>query len=179
MNMVFDLSSTVQLPTMSSIITIIRLNATPFNVTIIQVYASTLHYSDEETVGFYEQLQKGIEEVAKKDILIVQGDWNAKVGEDDTTICNGICGNSCNPITNDKGLRLLEFDSTHDLILANTFGKPSRKWTWHSPNREHHNQMDYIMIRKRFRSSVNCPAPPPKQEHFGQPILLEVLTMIW
>ena len=38
-----------------------------------------------------------------------------------------------------------------------TFGhhKASRKWTWHSPNGQHHNQIDYILVRKRFRSGVN------------------------
>ncbi|GFR73833.1 craniofacial development protein 2 [Elysia marginata] len=39
----------------------------------------------------------------------------------------------------------------------NTFGphKPSRRWTWHSPGGEYHNQIDYIMIKRRFQSSVN------------------------
>ena len=42
-------------------------------------------------------------------------------------------------------------------MLANTFGnhKASRRWTWHSPNGQHHNQIDYILVRKRFRSEVN------------------------
>ena len=42
-------------------------------------------------------------------------------------------------------------------MLANTFGhhKASRRWTWHSPNGQHHNQIDYILVRKRFRSGVN------------------------
>ena len=143
----------------SSRIITIRMKATPFNVTIIQVYAPTTDYTDEEVEEFYDLLQNVIDRVEKKDILIVQGDWNAKVGEDANTVWNGTCGTSCNVKTNDRGLRLLEFASSNDLILANTFGthKPSRKWTWHSPNHEHHNQIDYIMIRKRFRSSVNFP----------------------
>ena len=33
--------------------------------------------------------------------------------------------------------------------------KASRRWTWHSPNGQHHNQIDYILVRKRFRSGVN------------------------
>ena len=45
----------------------------------------------------------------------------------------------------------------NDLVLANTFGhhKASRRWTWHNPNGQHHNQIDYILVRKRFRSGVN------------------------
>ena len=41
-------------------------------------------------------------------------------------------------------------------VLANTFGhhKASRRWTWHSPNGQHHNQIDYILVRMRFRSGV-------------------------
>ena len=58
--------------------------------------------------------------------------------------------------TNERGLRLLEVASFNDLVLVNTFGhhKASRRWTWHSPNGEHHNQIDYILVRKRFRSGV-------------------------
>ncbi len=53
--------------------------------------------------------------------------------------------------------RLLECASYNDLFLTNTFGphKPSRRWTWHSPNGKTHNQIDHIMVKKSFRSSVN------------------------
>jgi hypothetical protein len=85
------------------------------------------------------------------------GDWNAKVEEDATHNWPGICGRFCNTKTNDRGLRLLEFASDNNLFLANTYGphKPSRRWTWHSPDEEHHNQIDYILVKKRFRSGVN------------------------
>ena len=51
----------------------------------------------------------------------------------------------------------MEFASLNDLKLANTFGphKASRRWTWHSPNGKHHNQIDYIMIKRRLQNSVN------------------------
>ena len=57
----------------------------------------------------------------------------------------------------ERGLRLLEFATFNDLVLANTFGhhKASRGWPWHSPNGQHHNQIDYILVMKRFRSGVN------------------------
>ena len=59
----------------SSRIITIRMKATPFNVTIIQVYAPTTDYTDEEVEEFYDLLQNVINRVEKKDILIVQGDW--------------------------------------------------------------------------------------------------------
>ena len=65
--------------------------------------------------------------------------------------------NFCNDDTNEGGLRLLGFASFNDLVLANTFchHKASRKWTWHSRSGQYHNQTDYILVRKHFRSGVN------------------------
>jgi len=143
-------------PVSSRLITI-RLRATPFNITIIQAYAPTSDYDDADVEDFYEQLQEVVDKTPKKDILVVQGDWNAKIGEDACKNWQGTCGRYCNAQTNERGLRLLEFASYNDLILANTFGqhKRSRRHTWHSPSGDHHNQIDYIMVRRRFQSSVN------------------------
>ena len=92
-------------------------------------------------------------------ILVVLGNWNAKVGEDAFKNWTGTCGCYCNSETNERGLRLLEFACYNDLVLVNTLGKHlvSRRWTWQSPNGGYHNQLDYIMVRtrKRFRTSVN------------------------
>eukprot|EP00745_Piridium_sociabile_P014565 TRINITY_DN21504_c0_g3_i3.p1 TRINITY_DN21504_c0_g3~~TRINITY_DN21504_c0_g3_i3.p1 ORF type:complete len:211 (-),score=34.41 TRINITY_DN21504_c0_g3_i3:29-661(-) len=65
-------------PVSSRLITI-RLKATPFNITIIQVYAPTSDYDDNQVEEFYNQLQEVLDERPKNDILIVMGDWNAKV----------------------------------------------------------------------------------------------------
>lgn len=135
----------------------IRLKATPFNITIIQAYAPTTTHSDEEVEDFYEQLQEIIDQSPKKDIIVVQGDWNAKVGKDSQKEWQNICGPSCNDETNDRGLRLLEFAAFNNLHLANTMGshKASRKWTWHSPDGQYHNQIDYIMVKRRFMSGIH------------------------
>ena len=87
----------------------------------------------------------------------MQGDWNAKVGKDACGNWQGICGPFCNDDTNESGLRLLEFATFNDLVLANTFDhyKASRRWTWHCSNGQHHSQTNYILVRKRFRSGVN------------------------
>ena len=88
---------------------------------------------------------------------VVQGDWNAKVGKDAQADWGEVCGPYCNVETNERGLRLLEFATFNNLVLTNTLGphKPSRRWTWHSPDGKHHNQIDYILVKKRFRSGVN------------------------
>ena len=135
----------------------IRLRAVPFNITIVQAYAPTSDYDDNEIGEFYEQLQNVIGQTPKKGILVVQRDWNAKVGKGACENWQGICGTFCNDDTNERGLRLLEFATFNDLVLANTFGhhKASRRWTWHIPNGQHHNQIVYILVSKGFRSGVN------------------------
>ncbi|GFN94925.1 craniofacial development protein 2 [Plakobranchus ocellatus] len=65
----------------SSRIMTIRLKAAPFSITIIQAYAPTSDHKDEEVEDFYNKVQKTLNEVSKKDIIVVQGDWNAKIGE--------------------------------------------------------------------------------------------------
>ena len=90
--------------------------------------------------------------------MVVQGIWNAKVGKDAQEDWGDVCGPYYNVETNEKGLRLLEFAAFNSLILTNTLGshKPSRRWTKHSPDEKHHNQIDYTLAKfKRFRSGVN------------------------
>ena len=79
-----------------------------------------------------------------------------KVGEDAQEDWGEVCGPSCNPETNGRELKLLDFATYNNLVLANTLGnhKPSRRWTWHSPDGTHHNQIDFILVKKRFRSDI-------------------------
>ena len=158
----------------SNRLTTIRMRAVPFNITIEQVYAPTSDYNNNEKEEFYDQLRKVINQTPKKDILVVQGDWNTKVGRDACRNWQGICGSFCNDDTNERGLRLLEFANFNVLVLANTFGhhKASRRWTWHSPNGQHHSQIDYILVRKRFRSGVTL----PEHEVFQEQTLEVIMT---
>ena len=56
----------------------------PFNVTVIQVYALTSNTEEAEVEQFYEDLQDLLELTPKKDVLFIIGDWNAKVGSQET-----------------------------------------------------------------------------------------------
>ena len=67
-------------PVSSRLVTI-RPRAVPFNITIVQAYAPTSDYDNNEIEEFYDQLQNVVDQTPKKDILVVQGDWNAKVGK--------------------------------------------------------------------------------------------------
>ena len=140
----------------SSRLMTMRLRASPFNITIIQVYAPTSSYDDSEVDEFYRELQSLVDQTPKQDILVVQGDWNAEVGEDAQEDWGEVCGPFCNTETSDRGLKLLDFATYNNLVLANTLGnhKPSRRWTWHSPDGTHHNQIDYILVKERLRSGI-------------------------
>ena len=134
----------------------IRLRAAPFNITIIQVYAPTSGHDDSVVDHFYQKLQETIDQTPKKVILVVPGDWNAKVGKDAQADWGEVCGPYCNVETNERGLRLLEFATFNNLVLTNTLGphKLSRRWTWHSSDGKHHNQT--LCITTFVYSNIIC-----------------------
>ena len=118
-----DIMNTVMgcLPVSSRLITL-RLRASPFNITIIPVYPTTLEYDDDAVEDFYDHLLEVLDQSPKKDILVVLCDWNAKVGEDAFKNWTGTCGCCCNPERNERGLRLLEFACYNNLVLEGGHG---------------------------------------------------------
>ena len=77
-----DVNTVIGCRPVSSRLITIRLRAVPFNITIVQAHAPTSDYDDNEIEECYDQLHNVIDQTPKKDILVVQGDWNAKVGKD-------------------------------------------------------------------------------------------------
>ena len=61
----------------------------PFNITVIQVYAPASNAEEAEVELFYEDLQDLLELTPKKDVLFIIGDWNAKVGSQETSEVTG------------------------------------------------------------------------------------------
>ena len=88
-----------------------------FNITVIQVYAPTTNAKEDEVEWFYEDLQDVLELTPKKDVLLIIGDWNAKVGSPETT---GVTGKFGLGIRNEAGQRLIEFCQENTLVIANT-----------------------------------------------------------
>ena len=62
----------------------VRLQGKPFNITVIQTYPSTGNAEEAEVEWFYEDLQALLELRPPKDVLFIIGDWNAKVGSQET-----------------------------------------------------------------------------------------------
>ena len=89
----------------------------PFNITVIQVYGPASNTEEAEVEWFYEDLQDLLELTPKKDILFIIGDWNAKVGSQETP---GVTGKFGLGVQNEAGKRLIEFCQENTLVIANT-----------------------------------------------------------
>ena len=99
----------------------VRLQGKPFNITVIQAYAPTSNA--EEAEQFYEDLQDLVELTPQKDVLFIIGDWNAKVGSQETP---GVTGKFGLGLQNDAGQRLIEFQQ-NALVTANTLFQQHEK----------------------------------------------------
>ena len=94
----------------------VRFQGKPFNITVIQVYATTSNAEEPEVEWFYEDLQDFLELTPKKHVLFI-GDWNAKVGSQETP---GVTGKFGLGVQNEAGQRLIEFCQENALVTANT-----------------------------------------------------------
>ena len=117
-------------------------------ITVIQVYAPTNNAEEAQAERFYEDLQYFLELTPKKDVLFIIGDWNAKVGNQETP---GITGKFGLGMRNGAGQRLIEFCQENALVIANTLFQQHKRriYTWISPDGQHRNQIDYILCSQR------------------------------
>ena len=131
----------------------VHLQGKPFNITVIQVYAPTSNAEETEVERFYEDLQDLLELIPKKDVLFVIGDWNAKVGSQETP---GVTGKFGLGMQNEAGQRLIEFCQENAPVIANTLFQQHKRrlYTWTSPDGQHRNQIDYTLCSQRCRSSI-------------------------
>ena len=89
----------------------------PFNITVIQVYAPTSNTEEAEAESFYEDLQDLLELTPKNDVLFIIGDWNAKIGSQETP---GLIGKFGLGVQNEARQRLIEFCQEDLQVMANT-----------------------------------------------------------
>lgn len=133
----------------------IRLKGQISPVTVIAVYAPTLNSDDQAKDDFYDALEQTLRNVPSRDMLIVAGDWNARLGSaDDTTrhiIGKHTIGDRCA-----NGDRLLNFASANQLVVASTrFQHPRRHLlTWKSNDHTTTSQIDHILMKARWISTV-------------------------
>ena len=135
-------------------IIVVKLKTKPTVTNIIQVYAPTAERPEEETDAFYEQLHTVLDTIKPREVCIMMGDLNAKVGEGADLDC-GI-GPYGLGTRNNNGQKLAELCQANNLILTNTLFCHHRRnrYTWISPDNNTRNQIDYIAINKQWASSI-------------------------
>jgi len=123
-------------------------------ITVIQIYAPTSNAEEAEVKQFYEDVQNLLELTPKKDVLFIIGDWNAKVGSQETPGATGKFGLG---VQNEVGQSLIEFCQENTLVIANTLFQQHKRtfYTWISPDGQHQNQIDYILCSQRWRCSIH------------------------
>ena len=95
----------------------LQIQGRPFNITIIKVYAPTTDAEEAEIDQLYEDLQHLLELTPKKDVLLIIGDWNAKVGSQEM---KGTTGKFGLGVQNEAGQGLIEFCQEKKLVITNT-----------------------------------------------------------
>ena len=125
----------------------------PFNITVIQVYALTSNAEEAEVERYYEDLQDLLELTLKKDVLFIRGDWNAKVGSQETP---GLRSKFGLGVQDEAGQRLIEFCQENTLVIVNNLFQQHKRrlHTWTTPDCQHPNQTDYILCSQRWRSCI-------------------------
>ena len=95
----------------------LRFQGKPFNITVIQVYASITNAKDAKVERFCDDLQDFLELTPKKDVHFIIGNWNVKVRSQETP---GVTGKFGPGVQNEAGQRLTEFYQENALVIANT-----------------------------------------------------------
>ena len=132
----------------------------PTHATILSVYAPTHRSSQEKKEEFYTDLQRTLDGVAKDDVLLLLGDFNAGVGSSErqtgtvTSNWNGVKG--CHGVgkMNESGEALLSFCAVNELVIMNTtFEKRNiHKYTWQHPGSKKWHCIDYVIMRQTQRN---------------------------
>ena len=131
-----------------------KIKGQPFAINIIQAHAPTSDHSGDETEVFYEEMKQAMSYVKCGEAVIAMGDFNAQVGYGEHLDITGQFGLGSR---NERGSRLLQFCEENNMMIANTyFQHPKRRLyiTWRSPGDIYRNQIDFILINKRYRNAV-------------------------
>jgi len=119
---------------------------------IIQCYAPTNDAEEEKKDDFYQQLQTVIDKAGNKDITILMGDFNAKIGSDNTGYEESMGTHGLGQM-NENGERFADICSLNQLVIGGSIFPHKRihKATWRSPDHVTENQIDHICISHKFR----------------------------
>ena len=121
---------------------------------VIQCYAPTNDTEDEKKEDFYQHLQTVLDRVGKKDMTLIMGDFNAKIGSDNTGY-EEVMGKQGLGEMNENGEKFADLCSLNQLVIGGSIfpHKRTHNATWRSPDHVTENQIDHACINKKFRRS--------------------------
>jgi hypothetical protein len=111
--------------------------------------------TDDAKDSFYEELERVFDKIHKYHMKILLGDFYAKVGREDI-LKPTIANESLHEISNDNGIRLVNFATSKNLRVKRTMfpHRNIHKYTWKSPDRKTHNDIGHFLIDRRRHSNV-------------------------
>ena len=149
-------SAVKEFESISSRIARIRLETRWFNLSVLSVHAPT-EVSDENVKDrWYEELQLVLDRIPGHDMLIILGDMNAQIGRETAAFHGSIGRHSLHETCNDNGIRMATLATAYGLVVGGTLfpHKDKHKGTWISPDGNTINQIDHVMVKRRFRSAL-------------------------
>ena len=117
---------------------------------LVSVYAPTFRAPDQEKEDFYSDLQEVIDSVSDRDVLVIMGDWNARVGSNvEDGQWDRVLGMHGLGRMNEAGLNLLSFCAVNNLSIMNTFfmKRDIYKQTWQHPGTKVWHSIDFFVMR--------------------------------
>jgi exonuclease III len=133
----------------------IRIENKQANITIINAYAPTENSKEEEKTKFYDKLEKVCEKVKRNDILMIVGDFNAKIGKEERN--EGVAGKeTIHDTTNDNGAKICDLAAATNTFIVSTQYRHKRehKITWMIPGGTEGNQIDHMLISKKWKRII-------------------------
>lgn len=154
---------------------LLKIRAKPNNINIIQVYAPTADSPNDDVEKFYDEIKELLKVTKKHEVNIIMGDYNAKIGKGRFDQLVGPHGLG---ERNERGDRLLQFCQEEYMKITNTWFQlhNRRLYTWKSPADRTdtiiRNQIDFILINKRFGSAVKRASTYPGADVPSDHVLL-------
>jgi len=126
-----------------------------WHIIVVNVHVPSEEKSDESKDSFYEELEQVFDHFPKYLMKMLLGDFNAKV-ERENILKPTIGQESLHQNSNDNGVRLVNFATSQNLVVKSTMfpHRNIHKYTWTSPDGKTHNQIDHVLIDRRWHSSV-------------------------
>ena len=124
--------------------------------TVVQVYAPKNEADEETKDSFYDMLQRVTDEIPRHDMIMIVGDWNAKIGAAQDGEDGVVGRHGLGDERSENRVRFVSSCAANNLATVSTMfpHKNIHKYTWTAPNERVRNQIDHVAVNRKFKRSV-------------------------